>query len=55
MSKENSSQLISNRSKLTSISFADKEQIELKPAYFIYPFFNEPLYDFDIKELTENE
>ncbi len=40
---------------MANISLADKEELELKPAYFIYPFSNEPLYDFSEDNSNEKE
>lgn len=37
------------------MSLADKEQLDLKPAYYVYPFSNEPLYDFTEDDSNESE
>jgi hypothetical protein len=46
-------QAISARSNKSLIEYAEKEELDVKPTWFIYPNFIEPIHVMELDELTE--
>jgi hypothetical protein len=51
---EEDSKIRSARSYKSKLIYAEREEIQFKPALFVYPYYTEPLYVLDIDDLTED-
>ncbi len=51
---EEDSKVCSARSHKSTLVYAEREEIRLKPALFVFPYYTEPLFLLDLDDLTED-